>query len=123
MWVAGVVVLLVSLEDGAQVWQLDVQLVHAELQLQGWDLEKLLLLLLVVSVLVGQDAGEDGEQGDEDKDLGGGGCRWRRLVSGQLGCFYLATSTRDTYLLVHFEFLFKIVWRLKKKKELTVFGL
>lgn len=74
-----VVVLLVLLEDGHQVWQFDVQLVQAELELQGWNLDELLLLSLVVllvTILVGNNADNHGEESKEDDDLDWVESRW-----------------------------------------------
>lgn len=48
-----VVVLLVGLEERHQVRELEHEFVVAELELESWDLDELLLLSLVVAVLVG----------------------------------------------------------------------
>lgn len=114
-----VVVLLVGLEEAHQVWQLEGELVHAELQLERWQLDELLLLVLVVlAVLVGHHAGDQSEDSEDDDDL----CprfNFSRLVSFSFflsfflylsflffsprleACFFFICCT---HLLVHFEF-------------------
>lgn len=60
---------MVCLEERHQVWQLEHELVLAELELEGWDLDELFLFGLVVAVLVGQNASDHGEEGNDKDDL------------------------------------------------------
>lgn len=68
-----VVVLLVSLEESLQVWQTEGELVNSQLELESWNGDEFLLLclvvLLVVAVFVGHNAGNHGEEGEDDDDL------------------------------------------------------
>lgn len=73
LWVV-LLVLLVLLEEAHQVWQLEGELVHAELELECRDRDELLLLsvvlwLVVAAILVGDDTGNHGEEGKKDDDL------------------------------------------------------
>lgn len=64
-----VVVLLLLLEEGHQVWQLEGELVNSELELERWDGDELLLLGFVVLAVLGHHAGDHGEEGQDDDDL------------------------------------------------------
>lgn len=68
-----VVVLLVGLEKTVQVWQLEHELVHVDLELERGQRDELLLLNLVVwlvgLVLVCHHSGNHGEQNDGDDEL------------------------------------------------------
>lgn len=61
--------LVVSLEESHQVWELEGELVQVELELQGWHLDELLLLWLLVVAVLGNHAGNHGKEGKEDDDL------------------------------------------------------
>lgn len=79
-----VVVLLVRLEQGHQVWQLEGELVGAELQLERRKRDEALLfgvvLLLVAVVVLGEGAGDHGAQSEQDKEL---------LVHGEFVCLFV----------------------------------
>lgn len=65
LWVM-LLVFLVALEDAHQVWQLEGEFVHAELELECWERDEFLLLgvvlwLVSAAVLVGDDTGNHGE--------------------------------------------------------------
>lgn len=94
--------LLVLLEDAHQIRQLDVQLVEAELELERRDLDELLLLgLVVLAVLVGQHAGGQGQEGEDDDDLVSVETVSRAASRGAPASSLELHQT--TYLLVHFE--------------------
>lgn len=61
---------MVALEEHTQVWQLECELVHVELQLERWQRDEFLLLSVVLLlVLVCQNNGNHGEQNDGNNDL------------------------------------------------------
>lgn len=63
-------VLSLGVEESHQVWQLEGELVEVELELERWQRDELpLLWLLVVVSVLGHDAGNHGEQGNQDNDL------------------------------------------------------
>lgn len=63
-------VLLVSLEESHQVWQLEGELVHSKLELERRQLDESLLFgVVLLLVVLGQHAGDHGEKGQDEDDL------------------------------------------------------
>lgn len=62
--------LLVSLEEDAEVRDRESEVVQVELDLRDWQLDKLLLLwLLIVATVLSSNAGDESEESEEDDDL------------------------------------------------------
>lgn len=84
--------LLVALEESLQVGDLDVEFVQSQFELECWQLDEFLLLWLwvVLVVLVAEDTGNHGEDGEDNKDLVGGDMfHWLAFFKRFARCYIL----------------------------------
>lgn len=67
-----VLVFALSSEERVQSWESEEEIVSSKLDLQSWDLEVLSLLVLwlvTIAVVIGQDTGESSKEAKSDDDL------------------------------------------------------